>query len=189
MIEEDRVRSIKFVVMVLLIIGFVLPAAAQKFAYVNSQEILMKYQEYVDVQNRLEEIRNGYDAEYQQLVKEYQDLMEQIESQSLLLSPEKKQEKERAAQEKYLAIEKFKYEKLGPEGEFYRKQMEFSRPIIEKINGLIAKIGEDEGYDFIFDAASVALVHALPKYDITKMVLEELNKKSASSGTTKPTTN
>jgi outer membrane protein len=183
------VRSVKVILSILSIMFFVLPAMAQKFAYVNSQEILSKYQEYVDVQNRLEEIRNGYDAEYQQLVKEYQDLMEQIESQSLLLSPEKKQEKERAAQEKYLAIEKFKYEKLGPDGEFYRKQMEFSRPIIEKINNLIAKIGEEDGYDFIFDAASGSLVHALPKYDITSKILEELNKKSGSTGTTKPKTN
>ena len=182
-------RSVKAALIILAIMSFVLPAMAQKMAYVNSQEILSKYQEYVDVQNRLEEIRNGYDAEYQQLVKEYQDLAEQIESQSLLLSPEKKQEKERAAQEKYMAIEKFKYEKLGPEGEFYRKQMEFSRPIIEKINTLIAKIGEDEGYDFIFDAAAGSLVHALPKYDITNQVLEELNKKSGTTGTTKPKTN
>jgi len=188
-LKEDRVKSVKITFFIFSIAIFVLPAIAQKFAYVNSQEILSKYQEYVDVQNRLEEIRNGYDAEYQQLVKEYQDLVEQIESQSLLLSPEKKQEKERAAQEKYLAIEKFKYEKLGPEGEFYRKQMEFSKPIIEKINTLIAKIGEDEGYDFIFDAASGSLVHALPKYDITNQILEELNKKSGTTSTTKPKTN
>jgi outer membrane protein len=188
-VEEEHVRSVKVILTILSIMLLVLPVAAQKFAYVNSQEILSKYQEYVDVQNRLEEIRNGYDAEYQQLVKEYQDLVDQIESQSLLLSPEKKQEKERAAQEKYLAIEKFKYEKLGPEGEFYQKQMEFSRPIIEKINTLIAKIGEDEGYDFIFDAASGSLVHALPKYDITNQILEELNKKSGTTTTTTPKTN
>ena len=67
--------------------------------------------------------------------------------------------------------------------------MEFSKPIIEKINTLIAKIGEDEGYDFIFDAASGSLVHALPKYDITNQILEELNKKSGTTSTTKPKTN
>jgi outer membrane protein len=95
-----------------------------------------------------------------------------------LLSPEKKQEKAQVAQEKALSIEQFKYEKLGPEGEFYKKSMEFTRPIIEKINTLIAKIGEEEGYDFIFDASSGALVHALPKYDITQQVIDELNKTS-----------
>jgi outer membrane protein len=160
---------------------FAVPAIAQKFAFVQSQRVLAEYQEYIDVQNRLGGIRNGYEAEYQQMVKEYNDMIGEIESQSLLLSPEKKQEKMRQAQDKALAIEKYKYDKLGPEGEFYKKNLEFTKPIIDKINKLIAKIGEDEGYDFIFDASSGALLHAMPKYDITDQILEELNKGSAAT--------
>ncbi len=157
------------------------PVFAQKFAYVQSQRILQEYDEYVEVQKRLEQIRSGYDAEYQQMVKDYNDLIDEIESQSLLLSPEKKQEKMRKAQEMAMKIEQFKYEKLGPEGELYQKSREFTQPIIEKINKLIERIGKEEGYDFIFDASSGALVHALPKYDITDKVIEELNKKTATS--------
>jgi outer membrane protein len=179
--KEVIVKQIKMSLVLLMVLLFTLPLMAQKFAFVQSEQILAKYQEYIDVQNRLEEIRAGYDAEYQQLVKEYQTLAEEIESQSLLLSPEKKQEKIQKAQQKALAIEQFKYEKLGPEGEFYRKSVEFSRPVIEKINDLIAKIGEEEGYDFIFDASSGALVHALPKYDITQQILDELNKGGGSA--------
>ncbi len=165
-----------------LLVGIIaLPAKAQKFAYVESQRILNEYQEYVDVQKKLEALRNSYDAEYQKMVKEYNALLEEIDSQSLLLSPEKKQQKMQEAQDKALEIERYKYEKLGPEGEFYRKSMELTRPIIEKINKLIAKIGEEEGYDFIFDASSGALVHALPKYDITDRIIEELNKGVTSS--------
>jgi outer membrane protein len=150
---------------------------AQKFAYVHSQQILAEYQEYVDVQNKLEEIRNKYDSEYQQMVNEYNVMIEEIDSQSLLLSPEKKEEKMKNAQDKALAIEKYKYEKLGPEGEYYKKNLELTKPIIDKINNLIQKIGEEDGYDFIFDASSGALVHAnTDKYDITQRVLEELNK-------------
>ncbi len=174
-------KTIKTLLFVVLVIAVATPVWAQKYAYVQSQKILNEYQEYKDVQNRLEEIRSGYEAEYQQLVKDYQNLIEEIDSQSLLLSPEKKEEKERAAQEKMLTIEKFKYEKLGPEGEFYRKSVEFTKPIIDKINNLIANIGEEEGYDFIFDASSGALVHALPKYDITDKIIEELNKGAAGS--------
>jgi len=155
---------------------------AQKLAYVQSQRILAEYQEYVDVQNKLNEIRNGYDQEYQKMVKEYNDMIEEIDSQSLLLSPEKKQEKMKQAQEKALAIERYKYEKLWPEGELYKKSMEFTTPIIEKINKLIADIGEQEGYDFIFDASSGALVHALPKYDITDLIIEKLNKGATGGG-------
>lgn len=174
-------KVLKSILVFSFVIMLAAPAIAQKFAYVQSQKVLAEYQEYIDVQNRLGGIRNGYEAEYQQMVKEYNDMIEEIESQSLLLSPEKKQEKMRQAQEKALAIEKYKYDKLGPEGEFYRKNLEFTKPIIDKINKLIAKIGEDEGYDFIFDASSGALLHAMPKYDITDQILEELNKGSAAT--------
>ena len=166
----------------ILLVGlFILPARAQKFAYVESQRILNEYQEYVDAQKQLEDLRNKYDAEYQKMVKEYNGLLQEIDSQSLLLSPEKKQQKMQEAQDKALAIEKYKYEKLGPQGEFYKKSMELTKPIIDKINKLISKIGEQDGYDFIFDASSGSLVYARPKYDITDRVLDELNKGLPSS--------
>ena len=168
-----------------VILLIAVPAMAQKFAWVHSQRILAEYQEYVDAQNKLNGIRSGYESEYQKMVTEYQDLLQQIESQSLLLSPEKKQEKEKQITEKGMAIEKYKYDKLGPEGEFYKRSMELTKPIIDKINALIKKIGEQDGYDFIFDAASGALLHAVPKYDITDRIIEELNKGAAPATTGK----
>jgi len=72
---------------IFLVLLFCLPLLAQKFAYVHSQQILAEFQEYVDVQNKLEEIRNQYDSEYQQMVNEYNVMIEEIDSQSLLLSP------------------------------------------------------------------------------------------------------
>jgi len=172
------VKTLKLVILLALTVLFTVPVLAQKFAYVQSQRILSEYQEYVDVQNKLNEIRNSYDQEYQKMVKEYNDMIEEIDSQSLLLSPEKKQEKMKQAQDKALQIERYKYEKLGPEGELYKKSMEFTKPIIEKINKLIEEVGTQEGYDMIFDASSGALVHAMPKYDITDLIIERLNKGS-----------
>ena len=171
-------KALKLVLLLTLSVVFTVPAFAQKFAYVQSQRILSEYQEYVDVQNKLNEIRNSYDQEYQKMVKEYNDMIEEIDSQSLLLSPEKKQEKMKQAQDKALQIERYKYDKLGPEGELYKKSMEFTKPIIDKINKLIEQVGNEEGYDMIFDASSGALVHALPKYDITDLIIERLNKGS-----------
>ncbi len=169
-------KALKFVLLTVVTLMITVPVMAQKFGYVQSQKILAQYQEYVDAQNKLNEIRNGYDSEYQKMLKDYQDMLQEIDSQSLLLSPEKKQEKMQAAQEKAASIEKFKYDKLGPQGEFYQKSMELTKPIIDKINALIAKVGKDEGYDYIFDASSGALVYAAPEADLTDRVLEELNK-------------
>ena len=151
--------------------------AQLKIGYVDSQRILSQYQEAVDAQNQLEQIRNKYQSEYEAKVKEYQQLAQEIESQSLLLSEEKKKEKLQQLQEKATDIDKYKFDKLNPDGgEFYKKNQELFKPIIDKINNIIHKIGTDEEYDLILDASSGALLHALPKYDLTSRILDELNK-------------
>jgi outer membrane protein len=169
---------------VLFILFLVTVSFAQKFGYVESQRVLQNFQEWVDSQNKLQEIRDGYQAEYDNMVKQLEQMMAEIQSQSLLLSEEKKQQKLKEVQDRQLTIERFKYEKLGPEGEYYKKNLELTKPIIDKINKVIQDIGEREEYDFIIDASSGALLHALPKYDITDQVLEELNKGVTSTSTT-----
>ncbi len=170
-------RSTLFLSLLFLISAFSVSQAQSKLGYIDSQKILAQYQEAIDAQNQLEQIRNQYQAEYEAKVREYQALAQEIESQSLLLSEEKKKEKLRQLQEKATEIDKFKFEKLNPEGgEFYKKNQELFQPIIKKINDIITKIGAEEEYDMVFDASSGAILHALPKYDLTDRILEELNK-------------
>jgi outer membrane protein len=170
-------RSIPIFSILIILASISLSFAQLKIGYVDSQKILTQYQEAVDAQNQLEQIRNAYQAEYETKVREYQQLAQEIESQSLLLSEEKKKEKLRELQEKATEIDKYKYEKLNPEGgEFYRKNQELFKPIIDKINNIINKVGTAEEYDIILDASSGALLHALPKYDLTSRILDELNK-------------
>lgn len=171
-------KLVKMLFLAAISLMIAVPVFAQKMAYVHSQKVLAEFEEYKSVQNKLSEIQNQYQSEYDQLVKEYQDLLDEIESQSLLLSPEKKQEKERLMQQKAMQIEKYKYEKLGPQGEIYKKQAELGQPVLDKINAVIKQIGEEEGYDFIFDGA-VGILYAKPVHDITQQVLDELNKGTA----------
>ena len=170
-------NSIKFFGTALILLLIAVPSFAQKFAYVHSQKVLADFSEYRDVQNKLAEIQNQYQAEYDQLVQEYTKQVQEIESQSLLLSPEKKAEKERLMQQKAIEIEKYKYEKLGPQGEIYKKQAELGQPVLDKINTVIKDIGEAEGYDFVFDGAT-GLLWAKEEHNITQQVLDELNKNS-----------
>ncbi len=117
-------KSVKILWVAILLAALNVAAQAQmKIGYVNSQRVLQEFQEAVDVQNKLDEIRNQYQAEYEEKVRNYQQMMQEIESQSLLLSEEKKQEKLREVQEQAAAIDRYKYEKLGPEGEFYKKNL------------------------------------------------------------------
>jgi len=163
--------------MLLLFSSISLVFGQLKVGYVDSQKLMAQYQEAIDAQNKLEKIRNEYQAEYENKVREYQQMAGEIDSQSLLLSEDKKKEKLRLLQEKATEIDQYKFEKLNPEGgEFYRKNQELFKPVIDKINLVIQKIGRVEEYDFILDASSGTLLHALPKYDLTQQVLDELNQ-------------
>jgi len=185
--EESVLRKSILIVTLLVFVSSVSLVFGQlKIGYVDSQKIMAQFQEAKDAQQKLDQIRAEYQAEYENKVREYQALAQEIDSQSLLLSEEKKKEKLRLLQDKATEIDQYKFEKLNPEGgEFYRKNQEIFKPVIEKINLVIQKIGRVEEYDYIFDATSGVLVHALPKYDITDQVLEELNRGVTSSKDTK----
>ena len=164
------------IICALIFAGFSNSYAQAKIRYINSQRILNEYPEAQEIQKKLDEIRAGYEDEYNKMLQDYDNLVKEIENQSLLLSPEKKAEKEKQAQELGMKIEKFRYEKLGPQGEFYKKNMELTQPLYDKIDQIIQKIGDEEGYDFILDVVQGVVLYAKPEYDITDKILEELNK-------------
>ncbi len=159
-----------------IMLGWSNSYAQLKIAYINSQRILSEYPEAQQIQKKLDEIRAGYEAEYNKMLKQYEQLAKEIENQSLLLSPEKKAEKEKQLQDLGMQIEKYRYEKLGPQGEFYKKNMELTQPLYDKIDQIIQKIGNEQGYDYILDVVQGVVLFAKPEYDITDKVLDELSK-------------
>lgn len=152
--------------------------AQNKIRYLNSQTILDNLPEAKEIQKRLDEIRSGYESEYTQKLQQYEGLAKEIESQSLLLSPEKKSEKERSLQALRQEIEQYQVDKLGPQGEFYKKNIELTKPLYDKIDAVIQRISEEEDYDFVLDVVQGVLVFAKPEFDITNRIIEELKKGS-----------
>ena len=51
------------------------------------------------------------------------------------------------------------------------------KPIMDKINAAIQKVGEEERYDFVFDTVAGNIVYARDNSnDLTDFVIEELEK-------------
>ncbi len=150
--------------------------AQMKVRYVNSQRILAEYPEAQEVQRKLDELRAQYEKEYNQMLQQYEQLAKELQSQSLLLSPEKKAEKEKQLQELGMKIEQYRIQKLGPEGEYFQQNQKLTQPLFDKINRVIQQIAQDEGYDFVLDVVQGVVLYAKPEYDITDRILEELKK-------------
>ncbi len=79
-------------------------------------------------------------------------------------------------QEEAANLQQFTQEKLGPEGEWVRRNMELTRPIFEQVNAALKTIAESDGFDFIFDvAAGGTIVFARPdSLSLTDRLMEEL---------------
>ncbi|NLP09556.1 OmpH family outer membrane protein [bacterium] len=159
---------------------------AQKMGYINSQKIIASYKEAQDTQERLNKINSTWEEEGKAMQKQFQEMGEQLESQSLLLSEERKREKQQELQSLYMKIQQFQAEKWGQGGEFYKKQEELMQPIFDKINQAIKKVAELQNFDYVFDTVAGNIVYASPRQvDLTEEVIKDLEKGLESSGTTR----
>jgi outer membrane protein len=163
-----------------LVLSIAVPGFAQKLkiGYVHSQKILSDLKEWQDAQKKLDEINRQWENEGMEMQQRLQQLREQFDAQSLLLSETKKKEKQQEIENLMLQLQKFQRDKWDPQqGEILKKQAELVQPILDKINGVIKKIGDDEKFDYIFDTANGAMVYYGPDQpDLTDRVLAELNK-------------
>lgn len=150
---------------------------AQKLGYINSQTVMAEFKEAQDAQERLDKLNREWEAEGMELRKEFEQLGEELESQSLLLSEERKKEKRAELQALYTKMQQFQEEKWGPNGEASKREAEILQPVIDKINAAIKKVGEEENFDYIFDSVNANIVYASTSQpDLTQIVLEELER-------------
>ena len=151
-----------------------------KVGYVDSNEIMSKFDEVRQVQVDLEKEQRKLQAEMENLVGRMDSLRMEYDRQRLLMSETRRAEKEREITQMEQSIQQFQLDKFGPEGEIYRTQNQLLKPVLAKVDDAIQKVGSEQGYDFILDAMSGALLYALDSHNLTEAVLEELSKATGS---------
>jgi outer membrane protein len=163
---------------VTLLLGLAGAAGAKelKLAYVDSDRILEANDDYKQARQRLQEEERQYVAQATRMEEVLNTMSDELQAQSLMLSPEAKQERERRRDSLRTELEKFRRETWGEGGRLYSRNLELSRPVLDKINAAIQKVSQEYGYDFVFDAASANIVYTLPDYDITDRVIDEMKK-------------
>ena len=171
-------KKTKYFILLILLLSF--SAAEIKIGYVDSNEIMSKFEEVRQVQVDLEKEQRRLESEFNSLVAQLDSLQQDYERQRLLMSEMRRQEKENEIINMKKSAEEFQLKKFGPEGEIYRKQNELLKPVLSKIDDAIQKVGNEQGYDFILDAMSGALLYALDSHNLTEDVMDELSKATGS---------
>ena len=168
----------KYFILSWIILSFVLDEV--KIGYVDSNEIMINFEEVRQVQVDLEKEQRRLEGDFNNLVNRLDSLKHDYERQRLLMSETRRNEKENEITNMEKSVQKFQLDKFGPEGEIYKKQNQLLKPVLGKIDAAIQQVGRDRGYDYILDAMSGALLYALDSHNLTEDVMDELAKTTGS---------
>ncbi len=173
-------RHFAIATIALLLIGLAGSAAfaADKVAYINSERIRFEYSGARDIETQLEASVADWRAQARETETEIEALINELQSQRLLLSDEAAKQKGTAIQEKQVAFEGFLNEVWGVSGLAARKEAELWQPVFDRINAIIGEVGADGDYAMIFDAAQMGIVYGGPGTDLTDEVIAQLNGES-----------
>ncbi len=163
--------------LMLAIMGGSAAAKDFKIGYIFSQKIMAEFPESIEAQKTLDEEQKKWQDQAKKMEDNITKMQDKLENQSLMLSEQKKKELQSAIQDSMIAYQRFQQDVFGEQGKIYQRNKELTGPIIDKVNAVIAKLGKDGGYDVIFDANLGNIVYARPDFDITQVVLDDLNKK------------
>ena len=147
-----------------------------RLAYVDSDRILEEFADSKEARQKLQEEEKQYTSQANQLEDVVKNMQDEYNSQSLMLSDSTKKERQLRLQGKMQELDQFRRDIWGQGGKLYSRNLELTKPVVEKVNAAIAKVSVDESYDFVFDASGGGIVHASPEFDITDKVLELLKK-------------
>jgi len=156
-----------------LVLGFSSTMSAQKFGYINSQELLSQLPEVKESTANIETLKK-------QLQKKGTDMVAALQQKYTALQQDQEQGKLSPVQlEQEAAKLKEEEAKIGQfeqtsQQKIYEKTELLLAPIQEKINNAIKEVAQDNGYTYIFDASLGMVLYADPGSDVSSLVKSKL---------------
>jgi outer membrane protein len=146
---------------------------AQTIAVFDSDQVFESLGEVADARELLETEMDQWELHVDSLQEEI-DVLEEDLSRTLMMSPERRQEKEALLEEKKTQIESYLSSVFGPGGLMERRNEELVNPIISAINEAVIDIASEEGIQLVLDASAGQIVYAEASIDITDKVIDRV---------------
>ena len=147
-----------------------------RIGYIDSMRLRTEYKEFTEAQVKFDKEVVEWEAQADSMKKEIDSLQTEFDKIKLILSEEKKKERENFLDEKNLAYNKFTEEIFAPGGKIEKRNAELTKPILDKINQVLEKVALENNFDIIFDSVNGNIAYAKKTIDLTDKVLEELEK-------------
>lgn len=159
--------------------GIAQPQSEINLAYIDSNAIIAQTPGAAEAQATFEREMARWQTEVQALADSLQQMITAYEQQQIMLSPDKRQERQQAIQRKRL---EYQQRTLDLQQVAQRRQQELVQPIYDQISQVLATVRDENDYTMIFDAAAPGLIAADTMLDITPIVIERLQAEQAGGG-------
>lgn len=150
-----------------------LNVSAQKFGYINTQELLSSMAEMKLADNQVQALQNDLVSKGEEMVikfeADYKAYMN--EANSGTLSKVQMQQKEEVLVGKQEEIKKYETEIQQKVG---MKREELYKPILDKVKSEIEKLGKEGGYTMIFDSSAGMILHAADSENLMPILKAKL---------------
>jgi outer membrane protein len=150
-----------------------LAAAATKIGIINIQRCISESNEGKRISESLQKDIAAMQQRYDKAQKELKELQKEIEKQSLMLSLDAKESKQREYNKKSRELN-YLNEDLSEEAS--KAEQNARIRVLQVLNVIIKNIAEQDGFDLILEGSSAGVLFASDVLDITNQVIKEMNK-------------
>lgn len=151
-------------------------ADVAKIGIIDFQKVLTESEAGKSVQGRIQEKGREMEKNLMALGQEIETLSEQMSREAMVMSKEKREEKQRE-----IEIKKYDFQSLQKKYQMEFRELESVE--VEKLKNeifsLAEKIGKKEGYLLILE--KTAAIYYPSSIDMTDVLIEEYNKKGGSA--------
>lgn len=142
-------------------------------AIVDSQRIATEYEAARDAQEQYEKFLEELKREVEDKETELADMVEEIESQKMLLGEDALAAKMQAFEKKRAEYFQFR------DGIDARAEAEYTSkisPILDQVKTIVERLGKEKKFGMIVDSAALGVLYVEPDFDLTDEVLIALAK-------------
>jgi len=163
--------KIRLILSFVFAIGLFANMNAQKFGYVNTQELLSQLPEVKEANANIEDLKKQLQKKGQSMVTALQAKYQDLDKRQNELSPKQLESEANLIRQEEQKIAEFEQ---SSQQKIIQKSEELLAPIQQKVQNAIDAVAKEKGYTYLFDASLGFILYADPSTDVTSAVKAKL---------------
>jgi len=148
--------------------------AQTKIGYINFDQVIQVMPETKTLQGQLETYSKQFQDQYTAMTTEYQSKGQAYEAQRATMTDAVRSAKESELQDFQKRIQAFQ---TDAQQKVSAKTNELSKPLFDKVRGIVAQIAKEKGYTYVINSAQTDLIVSPPGDDLMAEVKAKLGIK------------